>query len=219
MPESYKELLQGNEHFVEHALRNDPDIFTGGAKGQNPRFMWIGCSDSRVPADRITGTKAGEIFVTRNIANMVVHTDVSMLSVLDFAVNHLKVRHIIVCGHYGCGGIKAALSKQQYGLLDNWLRNIKDVIRLHHDELTALEDPVERERRLTEINVIEQAHNLCKTSIVQNSWRKSEFPHVHGWVYSVADGRIRTLGMDFKAIENNNPVSIYKLHEDGHQEP
>ena len=216
MSDSYKRLLEGNQKFITSKLATEPDFFERLSQGQRPEFLWVGCSDSRVPADQITQTNPGEIFVTRNIANLVVHSDISLLSVLDFAVNYLKVRHIIVCGHYGCGGIKAALSKKQYGIIDNWLRNIKDVIRLHHEELDAIEDPVARERRLTEINVVEQAHNLCKTSIVQNSWRKSEFPHVHGWVYDVADGQIRNLGMDFKAIENNNPVSIYRLHEEGH---
>lgn len=193
MPDSYKRLLLGNRAFVADIVKDDPDFFERLAHGQAPEFLWIGCSDSRVPADRISGTRPGEIFVARNIANLVVHSDMNMLSVLDFAVNHLRVKHIIVCGHYGCGGVKAAMSNETHGLLDNWLRNIKDVYRLHHEELSALADPAQRERRLVELNIVEQVYNVCKTSTVQKAWREGRFPHVHGWVYDVARGLLETL--------------------------
>lgn len=209
MPEAYKRLLDGNRLFVETKLHDDPEFFRRLAEGQEPEFLWIGCSDSRVPADMITRTQPGEIFVTRNIANLVVHTDVSMLSVLDYAVNALKVKHIIVCGHYGCGGVKAAMSNREHGLLDNWLRNIKDVYRLHADELDALEDPKARERRLVELNVIEQVYNVCKTSTVQRAWMDDSFPHVHGWVYDVGEGRLANLAVDLNPT--TDLASIYRF--------
>jgi carbonic anhydrase len=198
VPHSYERLLAGNRAFVQERKRQDPTFFQRLARGQSPAFLWIGCSDSRVPADQITGTEPGELFVTRNIANLVVHTDMSLLSVLDYAVHHLKVRHIIVCGHYGCGGVRAAMGNRSLGLIDNWLRNIKDVYRLHYDELAAITDPEARERRLVELNVVEQVYNVCKTDIVQRAWEAGEFPHVHGWVYDVADGHLRNLAVDYR---------------------
>jgi carbonic anhydrase len=211
--DTYKVLLEGNRRFVKAKLEADPDFFENLKETQRPTFLWLGCADSRVPADQITGTSPGQIFVTRNIANLAIHTDFSLLSVLDYGVNVLKVHHIIVCGHYGCGGVRAAMSKKQFGLIDNWLRHIKDVYSENRDELDAISDEVQRENRLVELNVVAQAHNVCKTSIVQNAWNKGEFPHVHGWVYDVSDGLIRTLGMDFKA-HSDDPGSIYKfLHE------
>ena len=168
----YKTLLDGNKMWVSEKLAQDPMYFKDLAKGQNPQFLWIGCSDSRVPANEITRTRPGDIFVHRNIANMVVHSDMNMLSVLDFAVNILKVKHIIVCGHYGCGGIRAAMDNRQYGLVDNWLRFIKDVYLLHGAELDVIEDSEVRCNRLVELCVMEQVLNLTKTSIIQNAWQQ-----------------------------------------------
>ncbi|MBT9585177.1 carbonic anhydrase [bacterium] len=200
MSDSYERLLEGNRIFVARKNHEDPTFFQRLSVGQQPKYLWIGCSDSRVPNDQITSTNPGEIFTTRNIANLVDHTDMSMLSVLDYAVNHLKVDHIIVCGHYSCGGVRAAMSNQHHGLLDNWLRNIKDVYRLHHEELDAITDVDERERKLVEFNVTEQVFNVCKTSIVQQAWvdNKSHLPRVHGWVYDVANGEIKRLHVDYQ---------------------
>ena len=192
---TYKDLLSGNKKWVEEKLRQDPQFFERLSKGQNPEVLWIGCSDSRVPANEITGTKPGDIFVHRNIANMVVHSDMNLLSVLDYAVNILKVKHVIVCGHYGCGGVKAAMTNEQYGLVDNWLRHIKDVYRLHSEELEALPNDESRFNRFVELNVIEQVFDLSKTSIIQNAWRSTDLPMVHGWVYDLRTGIIQDLGV------------------------
>lgn len=210
MEKLYQKLLQGNKDWVAKKLEENPDFFNELAKGQRPGVLWIGCSDSRVPANEITGTKSGEVFVHRNIANMVVHTDTNMLSVLDFAVNILEVQHVIVCGHYGCGGIQAAMGNKHFGgVIDNWLRNIKDVYRLHMKELEGLSEVKIRERKLTELNVVEQVYNLCKTSIIQNSWEKSKRPHVHGWVYDVANGLIKDLHVTVR--DDSEMHSIYKI--------
>ncbi|NCD70656.1 carbonate dehydratase [Mucilaginibacter agri] len=190
---TYESLLEGNKHFVAETLEEDPDYFDKLASGQEPPVLWIGCADSRVPANQITNTNPGEIFVHRNIANVVVHSDMNMLSVLDYAVNVLKVKHVIVTGHYGCGGVLAAMSHKQFGLIDNWLRHIKDVYRLHADELDSIEDDGERANRLVEFNVIEGVYNLCKTSIIQNAWKNNQELSVHGWVYSLATGFITDL--------------------------
>ncbi len=191
--EIYKALLEGNKKWVAEKLDIDPDYFINLSKGQSPEVLWIGCSDSRVPANDITRTKPGDIFVHRNIANMVVHTDMNMLSVLDYAVNVLKVKHVIVCGHYGCGGVKAAMGNQQFGLIDNWLRNIKDVYRYHTEELDAIEDEEQRFKRFVELNVMEQVLDLSKTSIIQNAWQNRNEPKVHGWVYELSTGLIKDL--------------------------
>ena len=169
----------------------DPEYFERLAHLQTPEFLWIGCSDSRVPANEITGTAPGEIFVQRNIANMVIHTDLNLLSVLEYAVVVLKVKHIIVCGHYGCGGVKAAMSHKSFGIINKWLRNIKDVYRLHEDELMAIADEEQRVNRLVELNVQEQVLNLAKTSIVQHAWNTEQRPHLHGWVYGLTNGIIK----------------------------
>ncbi len=195
--EAYKQLLEGNKQWVKEMLDRDPEFFEKLAKGQQPQVLWIGCSDSRVPANEITRTLPGEVFVHRNIANMVVHTDMNMLSVLDYAVNVLHVRHVIVCGHYGCGGVKAAMGGHQFGLIDNWLRNIKDVYRLHAKELDSIVDEEARFNRLVEINVVEQVFDLTKTSIIQNAWRSRQEPFVHGWVYSLQTGIIKDLNVSF----------------------
>lgn len=210
--ELYHKLLDGNKRWVQEKLAGDPGYFEKLSKGQTPQFLWIGCSDSRVPATEITGMQPGDIFVHRNIANMVVHSDMNMLSVLDYAVNILNVRHVIVCGHYGCGGVDAAMKNEQYGLVDNWLRFIKDVYRLHTDELDAIESRDARFDRFVELNVIEQVFDLSKTSIIQNAWRQRNEPKIHGWVYSLKTGIIKDLGVSMdnaKAmpnIYNVNPV-------------
>jgi carbonic anhydrase len=185
-------LLKENKAWATGLKKEDPEYFERLSHLQNPDFLWIGCSDSRVPADKITGTQPGEIFVHRNIANMVIHTDVNLLSVLDYAVNHLNVRHVIVCGHYGCGGIKAAMTNHDYKyVLNMWLRNIKDVYRLHREELNGIADMEQRTDRLTELNVKEQVSHLAKTSIIQRAWKKDKRPHLHGWVYGLKDGLIK----------------------------
>jgi carbonic anhydrase len=189
--QSYEKLLLENKAWASEKVSDDPDYFERLAHLQTPEFLWIGCSDSRVPANEITGTQPGEIFVHRNVANLVVNTDVNLLAVLDYAVTHLKVKHVIVCGHYGCGGIKAAATKNDFKpVLNMWLRNIKDVIRHHRDELDTIQDEEERSNRLVELNVIEQVNNLAKTTIIQRCWAKEQRPHLHGWVYGLKDGII-----------------------------
>ena len=184
-------------------LKLDPSFFNIRAKGQKPPILWIGCADSRVPANEVTDTLPGDIFVHRNIANMVVHSDMNMLSVLDYGVNVLEVKHVIVCGHYGCGGVKAAMSNQQFGLIDNWLRHIKDVYRLHREELDAIEDLDLRFDRFVEVNVVEQVFDVCKTSIIQNAWQKRQGPEVHGWVYDLNTGLIKDLKV---SVKNNTDM-------------
>ena len=190
----YEKLLLENKAWAKEKVEDDPDYFKRLASIQTPKFLFIGCSDSRVPANEITGTQPGEIFVHRNIANLVVHTDVNLLSVLTYAVNHLKVEHVIVCGHYGCGGVKAAMTKKDFKqVLNMWLRNIKDVYRLHSPELEAIEDTELRSNRLVELNVQEQLSHLAKTSIIQRAWKERGFPHLHGWVYGLENGLIKPL--------------------------
>lgn len=208
----YSQLLEGNKNWVKNTLKDNPDFFKTLAKGQNPPVLWIGCADSRVPANQITGTSPGEIFVHRNIANMVIHTDMNMLSVLDYAVTVLEVKHVIVCGHYGCGGIQAAMGNKQYGLIDNWLRHIKDIYQLYRKELESITDPVKRADRFVELNVIEQVADLCETSIIQNSWRKHKRPHVHGWVYDIGNGIIKDLKVSIR--DNSEMLDIFKLGEE-----
>jgi carbonic anhydrase len=202
MEKTYKRLLSNNKRWVVKQLRTDPNFFEDLAKGQQPEYLWIGCSDSRVPANQITGTTPGEMFVHRNIANMVVHSDMNLLSVLSYAVEVLKVKHIIVCGHYGCGGVIAAMGNKQLGLIDNWLRHIKDVYRLHHLELDAITDETQRARRFVELNVVEQVIDLGKTSIVQNAWQKKQPLHIHGWVYDIHDGIIKDLDVTFTGVKD-----------------
>ena len=207
---TYEDLLKGNEKFVADTLKEDPEYFSTLAKGQNPPVLWIGCADSRVPANQITNTKPGEIFVHRNIANLVIHTDMNMLSVLDYAVNVLKVKHVIVTGHYGCGGVIAAMGNSQVGLIDNWLRHIKDVYRIHASELDAIEDTGKRSDRLVELNVIEGVYNLCKTTIVQNAWRNGQDLSVHGWVYALSTGIIKDLKVS--ATNSSNLGEVFQLN-------
>jgi len=206
---SYQSLLAGNKTFIEKSLNEDPEFFEKLAKGQKPPVLWIGCADSRVPANQITNTPPGEVFVHRNIANMVIHSDMNMLSVLDYAVNVLEVQHVIVTGHYGCGGVAAAMTNQQFGLIDNWLRHIKDVYRLHADELDAIEDETQRAARFVEFNVMENVYNLCKTSIVQNAWAKGRQLGVHGWVYSIETGVITDLKLS--TYDNAKMAEVFRF--------
>ncbi len=190
---TYETLLLQNKAWAAEQLERDPEYFERLAGQQLPEFLWIGCSDSRVPANEITNTAPGEIFVHRNIANLVVNTDFNMLSVLQYAVTVLKVRHVIVCGHYGCGGIKAAMTNDDLGLINKWLRNIKDIYRFHQQELDSIENIDERANRLTELNVEEQVMNLGKTSIIQHAWKADQRPTIHGWVYGLKDGILHDL--------------------------
>jgi carbonic anhydrase len=209
MESFYKSLLDNNKVWVSKNLEKDPNFFNRLADGQQPPLLWIGCSDSRVPANEIIGAQPGEVFVHRNIANMVIHTDISMLSVLDYAVNVLNVKHIIVCGHYGCGGVHAAMSNKHIGLIDNWIRHIKDVYRHHATELNAIDAEKDRFNRFVELNVAEQVFDLAKTSIVQGAWKKKKELHIHGWVYDIADGLINDLEV---TIRNNETLGeVYKL--------
>lgn len=203
---TYEGLLQGNKDWVAATLKEDPAFFDRLSAGQTPPVLWIGCSDSRVPANQITNTMPGDIFVHRNIANVVTHTDMNMLSVLDYSVNVLKVKHVVVCGHYGCGGIAAALSDNQVGLIDNWLRNIKDVYRIHEREMSTIKDPLRRSDRLVELNAIEGAANVMSTSIVQNAWLSGQELSVHAWVYSLRTGLITDLKVSASSAEDIAPV-------------
>jgi carbonic anhydrase len=207
----YQQLLLQNRAWVQDRNQHDPEFFSRLANQQHPKFLWIGCSDSRVPANQITGTDPGEVFVHRNIANMVVHSDMNMLSVLDYAVNVLMVEHVILCGHYGCGGVRAAMGQKQFGIIDNWIRHIKDVYRFYESELDAIKDQQERENRFIELNVIEQVYHLCKTSIIQNAWQKRQAPYVHGWVYNVADGIIKDLDVTFH--DNAELPKVYRFEK------
>ena len=189
----YQKLINGNKKYAMEKRFDDPEYFKTLSLGQKPDYLWIGCSDSRVPANEVTGTQSGEIFVHRNIANVVIHTDFNVMSVLDYAVNVLKVKHIIVCGHYGCGGVRAAMTNNMYGFVDSWLRHIKDVYHLHQSELNAIMDEDKRADRLTELNVIEQVRNLAQTKIVQNAWHNKQALQLHAWVYGLNNGLITEL--------------------------
>jgi carbonic anhydrase len=207
----YEVLLNDNKQWAADKIEADPDFFKRLSTLQTPEFLWIGCSDSRVPANEITNTQPGEIFVHRNIANLVIHTDVNLLSVLDFAVVHLKVKHVIVCGHYGCGGIKAAMSNTNYNqVLNMWLRNIKDVYRHNREELDTISDETLRSDRLTELSVVEQVQRLAKTSIIQKAWKERDGPDLHGWVYGLKDGLINPV-YEMKAGSDIDPLYVYDL--------
>ena len=211
MSDFYKKILDNNKKWVETSLASDPNYFADLAKGQTPPLLWIGCSDSRVPANEIVGAKPGDVFVHRNIANMVVHSDMNMLSVLDYAVNVLKVKHVIVCGHYGCGGVQAAMGNQSIGIIDNWIRHIKDVYRFHQDELDAISDEKERFNKFVEVNVKEQVMDLAKTSIVQNAWKNGQDLSLHGWVYGLNDGYVTDLGVNFSCDKDLDDVFQLKF--------
>jgi carbonic anhydrase len=188
-----KHLFEQNKKWAAEIKEQHPDFFLKLAKQQSPEYLWIGCSDSRVPANQIIGLLPGEIFVHRNIANLVVHTDLNCLSVIQYAVDVLKIKHIIVCGHYGCGGIKAAWENKEHGLIDNWLLNIKDIYRYHQETIDALSNEAEKISLLCELNVAEQVANVCHTTIVQNAWKNGQELAVHGWIYSIEDGILRDL--------------------------
>jgi carbonic anhydrase len=191
---AYENLLHDNKLWAARKLAEDPEFFERLVHVQTPEFLWIGCSDSRVPPDQITQTEPGEIFIHRNVANLVVSTDVNVMSVLDYAVNHLKVKHIVVCGHYGCGGIKAAIGNSSFNqVLNMWLRNIKDIYRIHRKQLDAIEDEEQRVNRMVELNVKEQVFNLAKTAIIQQTWKDQQRPELHGWVYDLHDGLIKPI--------------------------
>ena len=208
MEKFYNQLLENNKKWVTSKLEKDPDYFKKLSTGQKPPVLWIGCADSRVPANEIIGAEPGEVFVHRNIANMVVHSDMNMLSVLDYAVNVLQVKHIIVCGHYGCGGVQAAMTNKHIGLIDNWIRHIKDVYRFHHEELDAISDENQRFNRFVELNVFEQVLDLGKTSIVQSAWERGQEVHVHGWVYDIHDGLINDMKVTLKDNDSLSDVFV-----------
>lgn len=207
----YKKILDNNKEWVEKSLSQDPNYFEHLAKGQTPPLLWIGCSDSRVPANEIIGAKPGEVFVHRNIANMVVHSDMNMLSVLDYAVNVLKVKHVIVCGHYGCGGVKAAMGNSSIGIIDNWIRHIKDVYRLHHTYLDSIINEDERFNKFVEINVKEQVFDLAKTSIVQGAWGSGQDLTLHGWVYGLNSGYVTDLNVNISSEKDLDEVYQLKF--------
>lgn len=211
-------LLENNRRWSDLVKQSDPGFFSQLAEQQNPEYLWIGCSDSRVPANQITGLKPGEVFVHRNVANIVAHTDLNCLSVLQYAVEVLKVKHIIVCGHYGCGGVKAALASQKLGLIDNWLLNIKDIYRQHRSKIDSIvevdkvAEENKRVNRLCELNVIEQVNNVCHTTIVQDAWDRGQSLTVHGWIYSVRNGILKDLNV---ATASKDQISqIYRVESE-----
>ena len=204
----YEVLLHDNKHWAARKKAEDPAFFERLLHVQSPEFRWIGCSDSRVPPDQITQTEPGEIFIHRNVANLVVSTDVNLMSVVDYAVNHLKIKHVVVCGHYGCGGIKAAMSNTDFNqVLNMWLRNIKDIYRIHRKELEAIPDEDTRVNRMVEINVKEQIFNLAKTAMIQRAWSNDQRPDLHGWVYDLHDGLIKPV------IEMKAGADLDELYE------
>ncbi|PZX94107.1 carbonate dehydratase [Flavobacterium aquariorum] len=213
MSDFYKKIIDNNKKWVEDQLELDPEYFKDLALGQTPPLLWIGCSDSRVPANEIIGAKPGEVFVHRNIANMVIHSDMNMLSVLDYAVNVLKVKHVIVCGHYGCGGVKAAMGNDSIGIIDNWIRHIKDVYRLHDKYLNSILNEDERFNAFVEINVKEQVFDLAKTSIIQSAWKNGTEVTIHGWVYGLNSGFVTDLGVNFSSDKDLDEV--YQLNFKG----
>ncbi|MFZ4056681.1 MAG: carbonate dehydratase [Ferruginibacter sp.] len=205
---SYDKLLLENKAWAQETIEDDPEFFNRLTHIQSPEFLWIGCSDSRVPADKITGTQPGEIFVHRNIANMVVHTDLNLLSVLQYAVEVLEVKHIIVCGHYGCGGVKAAMTQHNFGIINKWLKNIKDVYRFNREEIDRRPNEEDRLNKLIELNIHEQVLNLAKTSIVQRAWLNRQAPDLHGWVYGLNDGLIKPI-FELKAGTTIDPLYTF----------
>jgi carbonic anhydrase len=192
---SLEKIFKNNLAWADNIKQQNPDFFSSLAKQQKPEYLWIGCSDSRVPANQLLGMQPGEVFVHRNIANQVIHTDLNCLSVLQYAVEVLQVKHIIVCGHYGCGGVEASLSEQSFGLIDNWLRHIKDVYRFHKNGLDKILDKTEKVDKLCELNVIEQVANVCNTTILRNAWDNNKQVTVHGLVYNIRDGVLKDLNV------------------------
>ncbi|MCB1137415.1 MAG: carbonic anhydrase [Leptospiraceae bacterium] len=206
--ESYKELLEGNLRWLGDVKKANPEFFSKLALGQSPRFLWIGCSDSRVPATEITGSMPGSIFVHRNIANLVVHSDINLLSVIYYAVEYLKVKHIIVCGHSSCGGIQAAMEDRSFGFLDNWLNHIRDVYHYHLDELQKVSDPELRSDAMAMINVRQQVWNLSKVSFIRQKWEEGGFPVLHGWFYQIKDGMLKDLNVSVHSAEESDKLSL-----------
>ena len=217
---TYDQIFENNRQWVANKLEKDASFFDKLAQGQQPDFLYIGCSDSRVPANDIMGLEAGEVFVHRNVANVVSNTDINAASVINYAVKHLKVKHVIVCGHYSCGGVKAAMQSDDLGTLNPWLRNIRDVYRLHQSELEAISDGEERYNRLVELNVIEQCINVIKTEVVQEMYVSTGFPKVHGWVFGLKDGMLKDLGFNFeermKSIQHIYTQTVVDWFEGDH---
>ncbi len=205
-----KILFENNRGWVDAKIGREPDYFRRMAKDQDPLYLWIGCSDSRVPANEIVGLEPGELFVHRNVANLFPHTDFNCLSVLEYAVDLIKVKHVIVCGHYGCGGVKAAMDEHQLGLVDNWLRHIRDVYARHKEELDGITDQVRRYQRLVELNVLQQVLNVCHTTIVQGAWGRKQPLSVHGWVYDMQSGQLKDLDCCLSSIEHVE--KIYRIN-------
>jgi carbonic anhydrase len=205
-------LFENNRNWAESIKKIHPDFFQKLSEQQSPEYLWIGCSDSRVPANEIVGLMPGEVFVHRNVANVVVHTDLNCLSVLQYAVDVLKVKHVMVVGHYGCGGVRAAMSNQKFGLIDNWLRNIKDIYRQHHEKLEAIADEEQRVNVLCELNIVEQVNNVCHTTIVQDAWDRGQELAVHGWIYSLRNGWLKDLNVCITSKEQLE--DIYRVETD-----
>jgi carbonic anhydrase len=203
---SLKHLLEQNRLWAAKVTAHEPDFFAKLAAQQNPEYLWIGCSDSRVPANQIIGLAPGEVFVHRNVANVVVHSDLNCLSVIQYAVEVLNVKHIIVCGHYGCGGVRAAMGNIEFGLIDNWLRHLKDIYSKHREQLDALQSEEARLNLFCELNVLQQVYNVCSTTIVQGAWRRGQSLSVHGWVYGLTDGLIKDLHMEISHSEQLDPL-------------
>ncbi|KAI1077977.1 carbonic anhydrase [Whalleya microplaca] len=210
LAQTHDRVFEQNRAWAEEHKRKDPEFFAKLSAGQNPEYLWIGCSDSRIPAEQITGLGPGEAFIHRNIANLVVNTDLNVMGVIEYAVTHLRVKHVVVCGHYGCGGVKAAMTPKDLGILNPWLRNIRDVYRLHEKELDAIPEGSPRYDRLVELSVIEQCRNVIKTAAVQQSYEKNHFPIVHGWVFDFKDGLLKDLKIDHEAVLHNIQ-KIYNL--------
>lgn len=209
-------LLQKNRQWAQDQLKHDPAFFNQLQNQHAPGYLWVGCSDARVPATQIVDIAPGEMFVHRNIANQIIHTDLNCLSVLQFGVETLKIKDIIICGHYGCGGVRGALSSKPMGLIDNWLRHLRDIIAKHQVELDALPNPQDRENRLCELNVIEQVHNLCHSTIVQDAWSKGQDLTVHGWIYGLNDGHLNDLNVSASSVQDIS--AIYRLTKSGRSE-
>ena len=207
--ENLKILFQNNQNWAQSKILKDPHFFIDRANAQDPSYLWIGCADSRVPANEIVGLEPGELFVHRNVANVFPHTDMNCLSVLEYAVDLLKIEHVIVCGHYGCGGVKAAMENHQLGLVDNWLRHIRDIHARFKEELDKIENPPERYNRLVELNVMQQVLNVCHTTIAQKAWTKGKKLCVHGWVYDVSTGSLKDLDFCISGIDQVE--SIYRI--------
>lgn len=208
-------IFKNNRDWAEDTLKKDPDFFQGLARQQSPEHLWIGCSDSRVAANQISGLMPGELFVHRNVANVVAHTDLNCLSVLQYAVDALRVRHVIVCGHYNCGGVIAAARNTRIGLIDNWLRRVQDVARMHEDALSRIRDEQHRIARLCELNTIEQVVNVSRTTIIQDAWARGQFVKLHGWIYGVGDGILRDLGMTVGSMEELEEAYARAVESDG----